>query len=60
MAELAERGGEHIVVVCGGVIPPKDHAFLTEAGVAAVFGPGTNIIEAARAVLAVPALRKTA
>ena len=38
-------------MVCGGVIPPQDNAFLTDAGVAAVFGPGTNIPEAAADVL---------
>ncbi len=51
--ELASRGAEHVVVVCGGVIPPQDYDFLTEAGVAAIFGPGTNIIEAAKTVLSV-------
>jgi methylmalonyl-CoA mutase len=40
-----------ILVVVGGVIPPSDYAFLKEAGVAAVFGPGSNIPEAARDVL---------
>ncbi|HUO98682.1 MAG TPA: methylmalonyl-CoA mutase [Rhizomicrobium sp.] len=39
------------LVVVGGVIPAKDHEFLKEQGVAAVFGPGTNIPEAARKVL---------
>jgi methylmalonyl-CoA mutase len=39
------------VVVCGGVIPPHDYAVLTDAGVAAIFGPGTNIPAAARRVL---------
>jgi len=38
-------------VVCGGVIPPQDHAFLKEAGVAAIFGPGTNIPQSAAEVL---------
>ncbi|MGI9597046.1 MAG: methylmalonyl-CoA mutase, partial [Acidimicrobiales bacterium] len=51
--ELANRGAGHVVVVCGGVIPPEDYDFLTDAGVAAIFGPGTNIIEAAKTVLAV-------
>ena len=40
-----------VLVVVGGVIPAKDYAFLKEAGVAAIFGPGTNIPEAARGVL---------
>jgi methylmalonyl-CoA mutase len=51
LERLRERGGEDIVVVCGGVIPPNDHAFLRDQGVGAVFGPGTNIPEAAREVL---------
>ena len=38
-------------MVCGGVIPPQDHAFLKAAGVAAIFGPGTNIPVAAGEVL---------
>jgi len=45
-----EKAGD-IVVVAGGVIPPKDYDFLKNAGVSAVFGPGTNIPEAARNVL---------
>ncbi len=53
--ELRARDAGHVVVVCGGVIPPQDYAFLTEAGVAAIFGPGTNIIDAARTVLSVTA-----
>ena len=48
---LREQGADDVLVVCGGVIPPGDHAFLEEAGVAAVFGPGTNIPDAASRVL---------
>jgi methylmalonyl-CoA mutase len=51
VAALREAGGEDVVVVCGGVIPPQDHDELHEAGVAAIFGPGTNIPAAARRVL---------
>jgi methylmalonyl-CoA mutase len=40
-----------ILVVCGGVIPHNDYDFLKQAGVAAIFGPGTAIPEAARNVL---------
>jgi len=40
-----------VLVVCGGVIPPQDYDFLRQAGVAAIFGPGTNILEAAGKVL---------
>jgi len=46
----AEQAG-HVLVVCGGVIPPQDHDALREAGVAAIYGPGTNIPAAAAEVL---------
>lgn len=45
--ELKKIGGEEIIVVAGGVIPPVDYDFLFEAGVQAVFGPGTPIPESA-------------
>jgi methylmalonyl-CoA mutase len=50
--ELKKAGANNILVVCGGVIPPQDYDMLTDAGVAAIFGPGTNIPTAARKVLA--------
>jgi methylmalonyl-CoA mutase len=49
--ELKAAGAGDVVVVCGGVIPPQDYDALHRAGVAAVFGPGTNIPAAARKVL---------
>ncbi|HEU5149779.1 MAG TPA: methylmalonyl-CoA mutase, partial [Iamia sp.] len=49
---LRAEGADDVLVVCGGVIPPGDYPFLEQAGVAATFGPGTNIPEAARQVLA--------
>ena len=49
--ELRAAGADDVLVVCGGVIPPQDYDMLAEAGVAAVFGPGTNIPDAARKVL---------
>jgi methylmalonyl-CoA mutase len=49
---LKAEGAGDVLVVCGGVIPPKDYAELEAAGVAAVFGPGTNIPVAAGEVLA--------
>ena len=49
--QLRKQGGEEILVVCGGVIPAQDYDFLHEAGVAAVFGPGTNIPKAASEIL---------
>jgi methylmalonyl-CoA mutase len=48
---LKRQGAGDILVVCGGVIPAQDYAFLEHAGVAAIFGPGTNIPDAARKVL---------
>ncbi|WKK79855.2 methylmalonyl-CoA mutase [Marivirga arenosa] len=49
--ELKKIGREDIMVIAGGVIPPKDYDFLYEAGVSAVFGPGTNIAKAAIQIL---------
>ena len=48
---LKERGAENVIVVVGGVIPRQDYQYLLDHGVAAVFGPGTNVLDAARAVL---------
>jgi methylmalonyl-CoA mutase len=52
IAALAERDAGDILVICGGVIPQQDYEFLKKAGVKAIFGPGTNIPEAARDILA--------
>ena len=49
--ELKRIGREDIMVIAGGVIPPKDYDFLYESGVSAVFGPGTNIALAAKKIL---------
>jgi methylmalonyl-CoA mutase len=51
MTALEAGGAEDILVICGGVIPAKDHDFLKAAGVSAIYGPGTNIPEAAQEVL---------
>ena len=48
---LKAQGAEDILVICGGVIPQQDYAFLKAAGVKAIFGPGTNIPLAAREIL---------
>jgi methylmalonyl-CoA mutase len=48
---LAAAGRADIRVIAGGVIPPQDYAALREAGVAAIFGPGTNLVHAAAEVL---------
>jgi methylmalonyl-CoA mutase cobalamin-binding domain/chain len=47
-----KQGAGDMVVVCGGVIPQQDYAFLYEAGVSAVFGPGTKLPVAVVDVLA--------
>jgi methylmalonyl-CoA mutase len=49
--ELRRQGADDVLVVCGGVIPPQDYDELEKAGVAAVFGPGTNIPVAAKRVI---------
>ncbi len=48
---LDAQGAGDILVICGGVIPQQDYRFLYEAGVKAIFGPGTNIPEAAQDIL---------
>jgi methylmalonyl-CoA mutase len=48
---LKAKGASEVIVVVGGVVPRQDYEFLMENGVAAVFGPGTNVLDAARAVL---------
>ncbi len=47
LEELANRNAADKIVICGGVIPPQDYDFLKEAGVAAIYGPGTNILDSA-------------
>jgi len=51
IAHLRGMGRPDIRVVAGGVIPPADYEFLREAGVQAIFGPGTNVVEAAAELL---------
>jgi methylmalonyl-CoA mutase len=51
IAELKRRGREDILVVAGGVIPPQDYDYLKQAGVAAVFGPGSVIPVCAQVIL---------
>ncbi|ABN75978.1 methylmalonyl-CoA mutase [Cereibacter sphaeroides] len=48
---LKEKGAGEILVICGGVIPQQDYDFLQQAGVKAIFGPGTNIPSAAKHIL---------
>jgi methylmalonyl-CoA mutase len=51
ISALKEAGAEDILVICGGVIPQQDYQFLYDAGVKAIFGPGTNIPSAAQDIL---------
>jgi methylmalonyl-CoA mutase len=51
IAALKKEGGEDILVVVGGIIPPSDYAFLYQAGVIGIFGPGTPVTESANQVL---------
>ena len=48
---LKEAGRPDIRVTAGGVIPPQDYEFLREAGVAGIYGPGTNLVDSAADVL---------
>ncbi len=50
--ELEKLGADDdIIVFAGGVIPKKDYEFLYKAGVAAIFGPGTSLIDSAKETL---------
>ncbi len=57
---LKREGADDMLVVVGGVIPPKDYEFLKQAGVSAVFGPGTNIPKAAAEILSLIQKRRLA
>ena len=60
IAALRAEGGGDVLVICGGVIPPHDHDALRRAGVAAIFGPGTNVPAAAAEVIGLIAKRQAA
>lgn len=49
--ELEKMGADNVMVVAGGVIPKRDHEYLTKAGVELIFGPGTVLSEAAETIL---------
>jgi methylmalonyl-CoA mutase len=51
IASLREQGADDVIVVCGGVIPPQDYDMLRQAGVSAIYGPGTNIPAAAAEII---------
>ena len=48
---LKDKGASDIIVICGGVIPAQDYDYLYKHGVKAIFGPGTNIPDAAKNIL---------
>jgi methylmalonyl-CoA mutase len=48
---LEAQGADNVAVILGGIIPPRDYEALRAQGVAAIFGPGTNVAKAAREVL---------
>jgi len=58
LAALGAAGADDVLVVCGGVIPPADHQALRAAGVAGIYGPGTNIPAAAAEILALLCARR--
>ncbi|MDY4514353.1 MAG: methylmalonyl-CoA mutase [Paludibacteraceae bacterium] len=49
--ELKKLGREDIMVIAGGVIPAQDYDFLYKAGVAAIFGPGSNVAQSACTIM---------
>jgi methylmalonyl-CoA mutase len=51
VAALKAKGADNVIVVVGGVIPRQDYDYLKENGVAAVFGPGTNVLDAANSII---------
>jgi len=57
---LRAEGARDVVVVVGGVIPQSDYGFLEAAGVSAVFGPGSNIPQAAARILSLVRERRAA
>lgn len=53
IAELKKLGREDIMVIAGGVIPAQDYQYLYDAGVVAIFGPGTSVAAAGKKILEV-------
>ena len=48
---LTKMGGDHIVLIAGGVIPEQDYEFLYNNGCSAIFGPGTKITDASNKII---------
>jgi methylmalonyl-CoA mutase len=53
ISELKKLGREDILIIAGGVIPAQDYQFLYDAGVAAIFGPGTSVAKTAKQILSI-------
>ncbi|AIK95731.1 methylmalonyl-CoA mutase [Candidatus Odyssella acanthamoebae] len=51
--ELKKAGADDIKVICGGILPPQDHQYLLDAGVTALFTPGSSLLDVVRKTLAV-------
>jgi methylmalonyl-CoA mutase len=51
MEELKKLGREDIMVIAGGVIPAQDYQFLYDAGVVAIFGPGSSVASAGKKIM---------
>ena len=51
LENLKKEGGDDILVVVGGVIPPGDYEFLYNTGAVGIFGPGTVVTDSANQVL---------
>lgn len=49
--ELTNQGGQHIILVAGGVIPAQDYDALYEGGAQLIFGPGTKITDASNTII---------
>ncbi len=55
---LVALGGEHIILVVGGVIPAQDYKHLLKSGASMVFGPGTKITDASNKIITLIESRK--
>lgn len=51
LSALKSLGGSDIKVICGGILPPQDHTYLREAGVKALFTPGTKLVDILKQVM---------
>jgi methylmalonyl-CoA mutase len=60
LTALHDRGAGDVLVICGGIVPAKDQEKLRRLGVAAIFGPGTNIPRAASDIVRLLVQRRQA